>query len=111
MAEYGLWFPDSDCTVIIGFIWNTVRILKQLGGEPGDAVRIANAIANGNLESGVLKGDEKKSGLIGDMQRMNENLRRLIFDVANVSDKVATCNRARSPFFSLYSGLAISCLF
>ncbi len=81
--------------VIIGilfgaFLWNIRLILKQLGGEPSDAASIANQIANGNLTLNEISLEERKSGLIADVQRMSEKLRSVIADVRTASDRIAS---------------------
>ena len=81
--------------VIIGvlfalFIWNIRGILKQLGGEPTEAARIAEEIAKGNLSLNMDGMREKRTGLIGTRQSMAETLRSVVTDVRTAADYVAS---------------------
>ena len=63
---------------------------RQLGGEPRDVIRVANAMAEGNLavETQVRRGDT--SSIVAAMQRMKESLAHLVGQVRNSSDSIAT---------------------
>ena len=75
------------------FAWSIRMILTQLGGEPVEAARIANEIARGNLSVGASGLQEKRAGLIGDVQLMSEQLRSVIADVRAASDNVTLGSR------------------
>lgn len=71
------------------FVWNIRLILKQLGGEPVEAVEIANKIAAGNLASDSSAITENRIGLIGDIYEMKDQLYQVISNVRDAADKVA----------------------
>ncbi len=65
-------------------------LTRQLGGEPGDVVHIANAIAEGDLgqQFQIRSGDT--TSIVAAMRRMNDNLARIVGQVRNSSDSIAT---------------------
>jgi methyl-accepting chemotaxis protein len=60
------------------FYWIGAGIMRQLGGEPVDAVEVARAIAEGKLDSDILLRPGDSSSLLADMKRMQEQLLRRI---------------------------------
>jgi methyl-accepting chemotaxis protein len=87
--------------IVIGFlfalfIWNIRGILKQLGGEPTEAVRISEEIGQGNLSLDMKGLQEKRTGLIGTMQTMTETLRSVVTEVGTAADYVASGSREMS---------------
>ncbi|MET0384220.1 MAG: methyl-accepting chemotaxis protein [Burkholderiaceae bacterium] len=71
--------------------WGISRgLARQLGGEPADVVEIANAIAEGDLgrHFRIRAGDT--TSIVAAMQRMNGNLSRIVGQVRNSSDHIAT---------------------
>ena len=71
-----------------GFVWNIRLILKQLGGEPDEAVGIAKEIANGNLILDSSTIAEKRAGLIGDIYVMKDQLYQIITEVRRASANI-----------------------
>jgi methyl-accepting chemotaxis protein len=71
-----------------GFVWNIRLILKQLGGEPDEAVGIAKEIANGNLIIDSSSIAEKRAGLIGDIYLMKDQLYQIITEVRRASASI-----------------------
>jgi len=72
------------------FVWNIALILKQLGGEPSDAVMVADRIADGDLTTNDSISRLKTTGVIGAIRKMEENLRNVVGDVRAASDSVAS---------------------
>jgi methyl-accepting chemotaxis protein len=71
--------------------WAISRLLgRQLGGEPGDVVRVANAIAEGNLTTRFQVGAGDTISIVAAMRRMNDNLAGIVGQVRNSSDSIAT---------------------
>lgn len=68
----------------------TRSLTAQLGGEPGEVVKMANAIAEGDLtvEAVVRAGDTRS--IMAAMNRMKLNLARIVGQVRNSSDSIAT---------------------
>ena len=73
--------------------WLITRgLLRQLGGEPTDAVRIAGRIAAGDLsvEIATRAGDE--SSLMYAMRNMRDSLARIVSQVRTGTDTIATAS-------------------
>src|SRR5471030_1547518 len=70
--------------------WMITRsLLKQLGGEPADAVEAANRIASGDLSAqGQLHSGDKDS-LMYAMDAMRDNLARIVAQVRSGTDTIA----------------------
>jgi len=70
--------------------WMITRsLLKQLGGEPADAVEAANRIASGDLSAqGQLHSGDKDS-LMCAMDAMRDNLARIVAQVRSGTDTIA----------------------
>ena len=81
----------------LGFIATIVylgrRLFRQLGGEPSLAQEVANTIASGDLsvEIPVKAGDS--SSLLASMQKMQHNLRTLIWQIKTSADFIESGSR------------------
>ncbi|MGY3856322.1 methyl-accepting chemotaxis protein [Aeromonas intestinalis] len=65
-------------------------VLNPLGGEPADAVKLARAIADGDL--GLQLGKQAPTdSVLGAMQRMQGVLRQLVEDVQQEASEVSAC--------------------
>ncbi|WP_157726385.1 methyl-accepting chemotaxis protein [Imhoffiella purpurea] len=64
-------------------------ITRPLGGEPADMRRIAEAIADGDLTL-ELPRTAGESGVYAALRRMSHTLRRMVAQVAEISDGLAT---------------------
>jgi methyl-accepting chemotaxis protein len=65
-------------------------LARQLGGEPADAVSIANAIAAGDLTIRVPVRTGDNDSILAAMQRMTDTLARIVGQVRTSSDSIAT---------------------
>jgi len=75
----------------IAFGWMTVRyISRQLGGEPIDVARIAQAIAQGDLTQEIALKSDDQSSLLYNMKEMNSNLANVVSQVRGATDTIAT---------------------
>jgi methyl-accepting chemotaxis protein len=73
------------------FGWMTVRyISRQLGGEPIDVARIAQAIAQGDLTQEIALKNNDQSSLLFSMKEMNSNLANVVSQVRGATDTIAT---------------------
>ena len=63
---------------------------RQLGGEPRDVVHIANAISEGDLGRQFQTRGGDTTSIVAAMRRMNDNLARIVGQVRNSSDSIAT---------------------
>ena len=84
------------------FVWITRRILKQLGGEPADAVDVARRIAAGDLNTPIPLAAGDTDSMMASMKSMQDSLADLIKDIQHVvatavagdlSQRVALANR------------------
>jgi methyl-accepting chemotaxis protein len=75
----------------IVFGWMTVRyISRELGGEPIDVARIAQAIAQGDLTQEIALKNDDQSSLLFSMKEMNSNLANVVSQVRGATDTIAT---------------------
>jgi methyl-accepting chemotaxis protein len=70
----------------------TKKITRQIGGEPNEAVRLANKVAAGDLtiKTTLLSGDQ--SSILFALQTMTDTLNRIIRDVHSTSDALASAS-------------------
>ncbi len=73
----------------ISVAWLITRnILSQIGGEPAEISRIANEIANGNLNHSFERG--KKTGVFAALVQMVEKLSSVVAEVLSASENVSS---------------------
>jgi methyl-accepting chemotaxis protein len=70
----------------------TRSILRQLGGEPGDAAHITNRIADGDLTVDIVLRPEDNSSLLHSIQSMRNNFSSIVGQVRSGSEGVATAS-------------------
>ncbi len=83
-------------SAVLGMVGFTLfrQITRQLGGEPADVVRVANAVAQGDLSSRIELRDGDHSSLFATVARMQGDLKvRLEADAARIE---AERERARA---------------
>jgi methyl-accepting chemotaxis protein len=75
--------------VVIGSLL-TRGLTRQLGGEPGDVARVAEAIAQGNLAFPIDASAARPGSVVAAMQAMQGSLREVVSTVRASSDSIAT---------------------
>jgi len=65
-------------------------LLKQLGGEPEFAIKIAGRITEGDLTVAIETKANDQSSLLFAMKRMSESLSRIVGEVRNTTDTIST---------------------
>lgn len=75
--------------ILIGMLL-TRSLTRQLGGEPHDVARVANAIAKGDLTSPIETSKARDGSVLQAMDRMQASLRQVVGTVRLSSDSVAT---------------------
>jgi methyl-accepting chemotaxis protein-1 (serine sensor receptor) len=70
----------------------TPSITRQLGGEPGEAARVAGEIAQGNLTVDVPCRNGDTTSLMAAMKAMRDNLVRIVGDVRHSAESVSTAS-------------------
>ncbi|XAH25591.1 methyl-accepting chemotaxis protein [Xylophilus sp. GW821-FHT01B05] len=73
-------------------VFITRSILRQLGGEPGDAVVVAQAIAEGDLSRNIPLRAGDQHSIMAALATMQESLRRIIADVRGSTGAIATAS-------------------
>jgi methyl-accepting chemotaxis protein len=68
----------------------TRGLLRQLGGEPAYAAKIANQIAAGDLAVAVDVRENDRCSLLFAMKEMRESLARIVSEVRNSTDTINT---------------------
>ena len=68
----------------------TRGLTAQLGGEPGDVVRVANAIAAGQLDVAVHAREGDETSVVAAMRRMRDRLTEIVGQVRQASDSIVT---------------------
>jgi methyl-accepting chemotaxis protein len=73
-------------------LYMTKKITQQIGGEPNEAVRLANKVAAGDLtiKTALMSGDQ--SSILFALQTMTDTLNRIICDVHSTSDTLASAS-------------------
>jgi methyl-accepting chemotaxis protein len=65
-------------------------IVRQLGGEPGEVVAIANAIASGDLTSPIAVRSGAEGSIVASMARMQASLLQVVSLVRQSTDSIAS---------------------
>ncbi|MEG1767225.1 MAG: methyl-accepting chemotaxis protein [Comamonas sp.] len=68
----------------------TRGLTRQLGGEPGDVARVANAISQGDLTTHIDVSKARTGSVVHAMESMQASLRRVVGSVRSSSDSIAT---------------------
>ena len=77
----------------IGLATLVIRsVARQLGGEPGDASRVAAAIAAGDLTQAIAVAAGDRSSLTAQLAAMQAGLQQVVIQVRQNSDGVATAS-------------------
>ena len=67
-------------------------VVRQLGGEPADAARIATAIAEGDLTQPIAVATGDHTSLTSRLAAMQLSLQKVVFNVRQNSESVATAS-------------------
>ncbi|SIT10546.1 methyl-accepting chemotaxis protein [Achromobacter sp. MFA1 R4] len=65
-------------------------VMRRLGGEPAYAAQIAQEVAKGNLAVRVQRRDGDQTSVLANMEAMRANLARLVSQVRQSSESIAT---------------------
>ena len=79
--------------IAIAISWFLSRsILHQLGAEPVDVVKIANKVANGDLTEKIVLRSGDQSSVMYAMRQMQDKLTKIVLDVRDGSQSVASAS-------------------
>ena len=70
----------------------TRGLVRQLGGEPGDAMQVAERIAKGDLTVDVRLAKNDRGSMMASMKSMRENLAALVLQVRQGTDSIAAAS-------------------
>nr|WP_296017725.1 methyl-accepting chemotaxis protein [uncultured Acidovorax sp.] len=68
----------------------TRSVLRQIGGEPADAIAIMSDVAGGNLDTKIPTAHS--GSLLDGLAHMVTSLRKLVLDVRSATDSIATAS-------------------
>jgi methyl-accepting chemotaxis protein len=82
-----MWVGQLMLQILLFFVINIIsrRLLKQLGGEPTQAIEIANKISNGDLSTKINVAADDTTSLLASMKRMSETIHIMIDDAVMLS--------------------------
>ena len=95
LTRYLVWIAISVGVLLTVFLgWLVVRsVLIQLGGEPAQAVQVANAVAEGNLSQYSAFAQARPDSLMGQLAEMQTGLTEMVQSVAAVSNRLANTSQ------------------
>jgi methyl-accepting chemotaxis protein len=79
----------ATLSVFMGFML-TRGLTRQLGGEPGEVVRIAAAIAEGDLDVEIHTRSDDTGSILAAMRSMRDRLGEVVGQVRRSSDSIAS---------------------
>jgi len=77
---------------ILAAVFITRSLLRQLGGEPGDAVQAANLIASGDLSAVLATRENDRSSLIFSTNKMRDSLAHIVGQVRTGTEAIASAS-------------------
>ncbi len=78
-------------TAILGLVLGR-SVLRQLGGEPGSAVEVADRVTGGDLSVSIPVKPNDTSSVMANLARMQDSLATLVSKVRQNSESVATAS-------------------
>ena len=98
----------SALAILVGIasvITTLAYVRRQLGGEPGYARQVANAIATGDLTQPIAIADDDRDSLLAGLSAMQVHLRELVSTLARHANDVAqTATQMASATSQVASG-------
>ncbi|HZY19676.1 MAG TPA: methyl-accepting chemotaxis protein, partial [Ramlibacter sp.] len=77
---------------VAGAVVLSRRVVRQLGGDPADAVAAARRVADGDLSVAIVVRDGDTTSLLMALKRMQDSLSQIVDDVRQNADSVATAS-------------------
>ncbi|TAN45467.1 MAG: methyl-accepting chemotaxis protein [Nitrospirae bacterium] len=94
----------AACMGLVFGVFIVKSILNQLGGEPAEVVRIAEAVANGDLTMKIDTKAQDETSALASVKRMVKNLRKTIETMSATSNNVAGSSEELSATVQQMSG-------
>nr|WP_198117518.1 methyl-accepting chemotaxis protein [Massilia rhizosphaerae] len=93
LARAAIWLAVIG-VLLTGFVWLVVRsVERSIGGDPVDAVAVAQRIAAGDLGMSVTVRAGDDASLMAAMKRMRDALAGIVGNVRTGTDLIATASR------------------
>lgn len=77
---------------LIGFAAYVVLVMRQLGGEPEELKRVADAVAGGDLATPIVLRHGDTDSTMAALKTMSDNLARTVHSVRENAESVATAS-------------------
>lgn len=90
--------------VVAAAVLVTRSVLRPLGGEPDEAVRVLSHIAGGDLTIVVPVGDSAEGSVMRNLHHMQQNLQQMVRHIATSVDGVASSSEQLSAVSTQTSG-------
>jgi methyl-accepting chemotaxis protein len=78
--------------VVVMLLWSARQVMRVLGGEPRDAVDVADRIAGGDLTHEVPVAAGDRASLMAALARMQAQLRRIVGDIRESAASIGTAS-------------------
>jgi methyl-accepting chemotaxis protein len=75
---------------MVGFSWYVLRVMRQLGAEPGELKEVADAVAAGNLATAITLRAGDTDSILASLKTMRDSLATTVRAVRQSADGVAT---------------------
>lgn len=104
LLQYGISLLVLMLVFITAGFLLSARVLRQIGGDPAEIVKITNEVANGNLDL-EFDNTTKDIGIQGAIKRMVDSLNGAFLEVVSASDELARgANRLLASSQSMATG-------
>ncbi len=89
-----LWAGQVVLQIVLFFVIGLIvrRSLRQLGAEPGEAVSLAQSVAHGDLSHAIALKPGDSDSMMAQFKYMQENLAKIVWDVRQGAEGVATAS-------------------
>ncbi len=77
---------------LLGYAWYVVRVMRQLGSEPEELRRVADAVADGALNARIVLQPGDTTSVLAALKRMSDKLADTVRSVRQNAESVATAS-------------------
>ncbi|WP_087750312.1 methyl-accepting chemotaxis protein [Paraburkholderia caledonica] len=76
-------------SIVLG-VFITRGIMRALGGEPAEAARAAQRVAEGDLEAAIALAPNDQTSLMASLESMRQQLRAIVSDIHSTAEAITT---------------------
>ncbi|MBW9104687.1 methyl-accepting chemotaxis protein [Paraburkholderia phenoliruptrix] len=76
-------------SIVLG-VFITRGIMRALGGEPADAAKAAQRVAQGDLDASIALTPNDRSSLMASLESMRQQLRAIVSDIHSTAEAITT---------------------